>query len=108
MCTKTPSDIFEMLLLQRHHVIHFTKLIQPHSVKYASPLNASPTKWSNTLKQFAGNLATNFLSVFDDFVKLALKRLEYESSILSLYRKIRVTESLCSGIFYAVIDLIYH
>ena len=36
-------------------------------------LNANPTKWSNTLKQFVGNLPTNYLSVFDHFVKLALK-----------------------------------
>ena len=37
-----------------------------------NPLSANPTKWSNTLKQFAGNLPTNCLSVFDHFVKLAL------------------------------------
>ena len=35
-----------------------------------NPVSANPTKWSNTLK-----LATNFLSVFDHFVKLALKGL---------------------------------
>ena len=29
----------------------------------------------DTLKQFVGNLATNCLSVFDDFVKLTLKGL---------------------------------
>ena len=33
-------------------------------------LSASPSKWSNTLKQFVSNL-----SVFDHFVKLALKGL---------------------------------
>ena len=38
-------------------------------------LTANPTKWSNTLKQFAGNLPTNCLSVFDHFVKMALKGL---------------------------------
>ena len=38
-------------------------------------LSAIPTKWSNTLKQFFGNLPTNCLSVFDHFVKLALKGL---------------------------------
>ena len=42
---------------------------------YLNPLNANPTKWSNTLKQFVGNLLTNCLSVFDHFVKLVLKRL---------------------------------
>ena len=40
-----------------------------------SLLSANPTKWSNTLKKFVGNLQTNYLSVFDHFVKLALKGL---------------------------------
>ena len=40
-----------------------------------NPLSANPTKWSNTLKQFVGNLPTNCLSVFDHFVGLALKGL---------------------------------
>ena len=39
------------------------------------PLSAIPTKWSNTLKQFVSNLPMNCLSVFDHFVKLALKGL---------------------------------
>ena len=42
---------------------------------YNNPLSANPTKWSNTFKQLVGNLATNCLSVFDHFVKLALKGL---------------------------------
>ena len=41
-----------------------------------NPLSANPTKWSNTLKQFVGNLPTNCLSVFEHFVKLALKGLK--------------------------------
>ena len=41
-----------------------------------SPLSTNPTKWSNILKQFVGNLPTNCLSKFDHFVKLALKWLE--------------------------------
>ena len=40
---------------------------------YLNPLSANPTKWSNTLKEFVGNLPTNCLSVFDHFVGLALK-----------------------------------
>ena len=40
-------------------------------------LSANPTKWSNTLKQFLGKLPTNCLSVFDHFVKLALKGLNW-------------------------------
>ena len=38
-------------------------------------LSAKPTKRSSTLKQFVANLPTNCLSVFDHFVKLALKGL---------------------------------
>ena len=38
-------------------------------------LSANPTKCSNTLKQFIGNLPTNCLSVFDHFVGLALQGL---------------------------------
>ena len=35
-----------------------------------NPLSANLTKWSNTLKQFVGNLPTNCLSVFDHFCKI--------------------------------------
>ena len=41
-------------------------------------LSTNPTKWSNTLKQFVCNLPTNCLSVFDHFVKLALKGLTHK------------------------------
>ena len=44
---------------------------------FLNPLSANPTKWSNRLKQFVGNLPTNCLSVFDHFVKLAFKGLTY-------------------------------
>ena len=40
---------------------------QLYSHRKFNPLGANPTKWSNTLKQFVGNLATNCLSVFDHF-----------------------------------------
>ena len=43
--------------------------------KLFNVLRANPTKWSNTLKQFVGNLPTNCLCVFDYFVGLALKGL---------------------------------
>ena len=35
------------------------------------------TKWSNTHKQFVGKYPTNYLSVSDHFVGLALKGLSY-------------------------------
>ena len=45
------------------------------------PLSANPTKWSNTLTQFVGNLPSNCLSVFDHFVGLALKGLTHLSLV---------------------------
>ena len=48
----------------------------PTVVKNFNPLNANPTKLSNTLKQFVCNLSTNCLSVFYHFVGLALKGLK--------------------------------
>ena len=42
-----------------------------------NPLIANPTKWPNTLKQFVGKLLSNCLSVFDHFVKVALKGLRH-------------------------------
>ena len=47
------------------------------------PLSANPSKWSNILKQFVGNLPTNCLSVFDHFAGLALKGLRL---LLTLYK----------------------
>ena len=51
-------------------------------VEYMSHLNPSSanlTKWLNTLKQFVGNLTTNCLSVFEHFVKLTLKGLNWRT-----------------------------
>ena len=47
-------------------------------------LSVNPTKWPNILKQLVGNLPTNCLSVFDHFVKLALKDLIFRT-ILTVY-----------------------
>ena len=47
------------------------------TVRPLNPLIANPTKWSNTLKQFVGNLPMNCLRVFDHFVILALKGLTW-------------------------------
>ena len=43
-----------------------------------NPLSANTTKWSNTLKEI--NLPANYLSVFDQFVGLALTGLGYNKS----------------------------
>ena len=40
-----------------------------------NPLSTKLTKWSNTLKEFVGNLPTNCLSVFCHFMGLALEGL---------------------------------
>ena len=49
-------------------------MINATAVSALSPLNANPTKWSNTqtIRQL---LSTNCLSVFDHFIGLALKGL---------------------------------
>ena len=52
------------------------KLQEMHEQIYFNPLNANPTKRSNTLKKFVNNLPTNCLSVFGSFVGLALKGLK--------------------------------
>ena len=44
-----------------------------------NPLSANPTKCSNILKLFVGNLPTNCLSVFEYFVRLTLKGLKNNS-----------------------------
>ena len=47
--------------------------IQPGTFRFwFNTSSANPTKWSNTLKQFVGNL-----SVFDHFVELTLKGLTH-------------------------------
>ena len=69
-------------LLRANHSQYVTKALRKAIMRssklektYFNPLSANPTKWSNTPKQFVGNLPTNCLSVFDHFVILALKGL---------------------------------
>ena len=50
-----------------------------------NPLSANITKWSSTLKQFVGNLPTNCLSMFDDFVGLVLKGVNF--LVRKIFRK---------------------
>ena len=50
-----------------------------------NPLSANFTKWSNTLEEFVGKLPTNWLSVFDHFVGLALNGLTVNEYITFLY-----------------------
>ena len=48
------------------------KSFQETQISFLNPLSAKPTKWSNALKQFVGNLPTNCLNVFDYSVGLVL------------------------------------
>ena len=57
-------------------IFHIESLIG-NVVENVNPLSAKLTKWPNTLKQFVGNLATDCLSVFGHFMRLALKGLMY-------------------------------
>ena len=56
----------------------------PNFTSNIIPLSANPIKWSNTLKHFVSNLPTNCLSVFDHFVKLALKGLSLHFTICNI------------------------
>ena len=59
-----------------------------NSVLYSlNPLSPNLTKWSKTLKQFVGNLPTNCLSVFDHFVKLALRGLKNFNCCIPYWKK---------------------
>ena len=66
-----------------------------------NPLSANPTKWSNTLKQFVGILRTSCLSVFDHFVKLALKGLRSTASRSCL----EVPNSICCLIVWCFMSV---
>ena len=69
---------------------------------YINPLIANPTKWSNTLNQFVGNLPTNCLSVFDHLVILALKGLNlifrniFKTSKCNIKKKLNKINSFCN------------
>ena len=65
---------------------YYTKIFILDFMFRFNPLNANPTKWSNTLKQFVCKLPTDCLSVFDHFVKLALKGLIVKNWTLFLFR----------------------
>ena len=65
----------------------------PHSF-FVNPLSANLIKWSNTLKQFVGNLPANCLSVFDHFVGLALKGLIKKAYSYFIFFFVQVLQNL--------------
>ena len=52
-------------------------ILNSYRSQFDNLLSANPTKWSNTLKQFAdeSKLPTNCLGVFDHFMGLVIKGL---------------------------------
>ena len=64
-----------------------------------NPFSANPTRWSNTLKQFVGKLPTNYLSVFDHFLGLALKGLSVKVvlifTIIIIFCQLSTNISVC-------------
>ena len=61
-----------------------------------NPFSTNFTKWSNTFKQFVSNLLTNCLSVFGNFVGLALKGLskeflEIQATVVWIHSEMDVT-----------------
>ena len=78
-CTLKVRLSFVLLYNRFHQLATFVIVV---NVCKLNPLSANPTKWSNTLKQFVGNLPTNYLSVIDHFVKLVLKGLTQNSEYI--------------------------
>ena len=71
---------FNWIILSRVHSHRLKrKTLEAYFIKQLNPslkpLSANPTKWSNTTQTIRRLLTTNYLSVFDHFVGLALKGL---------------------------------
>ena len=58
-----------------------TNILGDFQICISVPLSTNSAKWSNTLKQFVGSFPTNYLSVFEHFVGLALKGLSIEENV---------------------------
>ena len=68
--------------------ISISVIISNFILVFFNPLSTNFTNWSNTLKQFVGNLPTTCLSVLDHFVKLALKRISLPATLILVLIKI--------------------
>ena len=71
-----------------------------NSIFYIKPLSANPTKWSNTLKRFVGNLSINCFSLFYHFVGLSLKGLRFILQVILVCRILCLTYVILSAICY--------
>ena len=77
------------------HKLYFHSCIPWFIWNVLNPLSANPTKWLNTFKQFVGKLPPNCLSVFDHFVKLALKGLismKWRITIIVIWNELLKTD----------------
>ena len=75
--------------------------------RFSNALNANPTKWSNTFKQFVGKLPRNCLSVFDHFVGLAFKVLKRLVTAITIKDgKVLGSEYLSRGCKACVLNLV--
>ena len=75
--------------------------------RFSNALNANPTKWSNTFKQFVGKLPRNCLSVFDHFVGLAFKVLKRLVTAITIKDgKVLGSEYLSKGCKACVLNLV--
>ena len=70
------TGIFQSFCLYIHNNYfskHLWMALNSSESAEVNTLSAKPPKWSNTIKQFVGNLRTNCLSLFDPFVGLTFK-----------------------------------
>ena len=80
----TSFEIHTFALLPTMYQFHAESILQCQTI-ILNPLSANFIKWSNTVKQFVGNLPTNCLTVFDHFMGLVLKRLKCSGYYFTWY-----------------------
>ena len=73
-----------MVALRMHELVLTSNDVSPKRRICVNSLSANSTKCSNTLKYIVDKLPTNCLSVFDHFVKSALKGLSSNSIVQQL------------------------
>ena len=73
------SRYYESFIAIKFFHIEMLVMFGTKLIKSWHRLTQNATKWPNTLEQFIGNLPTNCLSLFDHFVKLALKGLNFSN-----------------------------
>ena len=90
---------------RRYHFIILLREFTNYVYWLINPLIANLTKWSNTLKQFVGNFPTNCLSVFDNFMRLALEELNCDVSKSQYCVLSHLIKGITNYIYIYVLDL---